>query len=91
MGPPWWRIWATKHWKLFQNATKRIYELALPHVKGKVEQLIEERKARSGDDEDEVKVDFLTYLVLNGKFTLEEAVTNGIDVMNGGIDTVRLL
>ena len=67
-----------------------MFELATPHIKEKVDGLIPkaESKEDSQDEEAPAKVDLLTYLVLSGNYTLEEAVTNAIDMMNAGIDTV---
>ena len=88
-GPPLHIMWSTKEWKFQKQTTKRLHELSLKHVKEKLEEIREEDHGRALEgSEPPEKVDILTYLIHSGKQSLEEAATNAVDLMTGGIDTV---
>ena len=58
-----------------------------------VAQVTEEDKrlAEEGgeDDEPPVGIDFITFMMHAGKMDLETIATNAVDLMGGGVDTVR--
>ena len=82
-------VWSTKEWKFLKQKMKILYDLSLRHVKEKLEEIREEEHGRALEgSEAPDKVDLLTYLVLSGKQSLEEAATNAIDLITAGIDTV---
>ena len=88
-GPPLHIVWSTKEWKFQKQKVKHLYELSLKHVKEKLQEIREEDRGRDLEgSEAPDKMDFLTYLVHSGKQSLEEAVTNSIDLMLAGVDTV---
>jgi len=88
-GPPLHIVWSTKDWKFQKQKVKHLYELCLKHVKEKLHEIREEDLGRDLEgSEAPDKMDFLTYLVHSGNQSLEEAVTNSIDLMLAGVDIV---
>jgi len=88
--PPLHIVWSTKEWKFQKQKVKHLYELSLKHVKEKLQEIREEDRGRDlGGSAAHDKMDFLTYLVHSGKQSLEEEVTDSIEFILGGVETVR--
>ena len=89
-GPPLHIVWSTKQWKFLKKTVKQLDELALNHVREKLEKIRKENQNGTMEgSEIPDKVDFLTYIMHSGKQSLKEAAANATDLMTSGIDTVR--
>ena len=81
----------TKQWKTLRSSLLTVYNIALKNVEGKLQEVREDLSAASSDDEPPEKMDFITYLMLNGKLTPQEIALNAIDFLLAGIDTVSVI
>ena len=89
-GPPLHILWSTKEWKFLKQIVKQLDDIALNHVREKLEKIRKENQNGSLE-ESEIpdKVDFLTYIMHSDKQSLKEAAANAADLMIGGVDNVR--
>ena len=89
-GPPLHIVWSTKEWKFLKQTVKQLDDIALNHVREKLEKIREENQNDSLEESEILdKVDFLTYIMHSDKQSLKEAAANAADLMIGGVDNVR--
>ena len=89
-GPPLHILWSTKEWKFLKQTVKQLDDIALNHVRQKLDKIREENQNGSlKESKIPDKVDFLTYIMHSEKQSLKEAAANAADLMIGGVDNVR--
>ncbi len=81
------KIYATKDYKNLMDSFLKVFEISMAHIKERLDE-IEGEENIDKNDEPPVGMDFLQYMSKADKMPLEVIVTNAIDLMGAGIDTV---
>ena len=88
---PLYKLWATRPWRMLRDAIRSVNTVALSHVEQRLKEIRDEDlKHSAGTLEVPEKVDFLTYILHSGQMSLEDVVVNAVDLISGGVDTVRV-
>ena len=88
-GLPLYKLYPTQDYKDLHESFRRMFDIAMSHIKERLDEIENEEALESGDEEGPpVGVDFLTYMSKADKMPLENITTNAIDLLGAGVDTV---
>ena len=86
------KIWSTKNWKKLVENTDRVCKVPMAHIKEKLAEIKkDDAELIAKGEEVPMGVDFITYMVHQGKMDLKKITSNAVDLIGGGVDSVSCM
>ena len=87
-GLPLYKVFPTKSWKRLEKSQVKINDIAKSYIEEKIKEI---KSSANLSNQPQKSVDFLTYMILSGQLSVEEASINAMDLLGAGIDTVSIV